>query len=103
MFRRARLIAYENGAQVNSRNRYSSKYLLSNLLVVETVAQDSGEGHCVCSLYSSKNISGKVKIRMESVTISGTLGSRSEKHIIIFSSRCRRKNVISARAVTEES
>ena len=47
---------------------------------METVAQDSGEGHCVCSLYSSKNISGKVKIRMESVTISGTLGSRSEKH-----------------------
>ena len=51
---------------------------------METVAQDSGEGHCVCSLYSSKNISGKVKIRMESVTISGTLGSRSEKHIIIW-------------------
>lgn len=33
MFRRARLIADENGGQVNSRNRYSSKYLLSNLLV----------------------------------------------------------------------
>lgn len=33
MFRRARLIADENGGQVNSGNRYSSKYLLSNLLV----------------------------------------------------------------------
>lgn len=33
MFRRARLIADEKGEQVNSGNRYSSKYLLSNLLV----------------------------------------------------------------------
>ena len=100
MFRRARLIAYENG-DIDLADLPAS--LLEICWFVETVAQDSGEGHCVCSLYSSKNISGKVKIRMESVTISGTLGSRSEKYIIIFSSRCRRKNVISARAVTEES
>lgn len=33
MFRRARLIADENGGQVHSGNRYCSKYLLSNLLV----------------------------------------------------------------------
>lgn len=33
MFRRARLIVDENGEQVNSGNRYSSKYLISNLLV----------------------------------------------------------------------
>lgn len=33
MFRRARLIVDENGEQVNSGNRYSSKYLMSNLLV----------------------------------------------------------------------
>ena len=41
MFRRARLIAYENGAQVNSRNRYSSKYLLSNLLVCGAIDCDA--------------------------------------------------------------
>ncbi|WP_368271049.1 recombinase family protein [Enterocloster lavalensis] len=33
MFQRARLIVDENGKQVNSGNRYSSKYLISNLLV----------------------------------------------------------------------
>ena len=33
MFRRARLVTDEKGRQVNSGNRYSSRYLLSNLLV----------------------------------------------------------------------
>lgn len=33
MFQRARLVTDEHGGQLNSGNRYSSKYLLSNLLV----------------------------------------------------------------------
>lgn len=33
MLQRARLVQNENGKTLNSGNRYSSKYLLSNLLV----------------------------------------------------------------------
>ena len=51
MLNRARLLRTADGNQISSGNRYSSKYLLSNLLVCGDCGEDSGVERSAGRLY----------------------------------------------------